>query len=372
MFNLINPRTSGVRNPKRSNSGMEFDPGMEFDNHKALRYTLWYMESILKNITDKKKQLDQYKPFPKVFIENMEQWYKIELTYSSNAIEGNTLTRQQTAQIVEKGITVKGKSITEHLEAVNHAKAYEYIKLLNLNSAKEINKRILLDLHAIILRDIDTTNAGVYRSTTVRIAGSRVTLPNPLKVPELVDDFFSWLHHSSDNIIKTAVDAHFKLVSIHPFTDGNGRCARLLMNLILIISGYPPTIIKKENREQYISSIERGQLTQNLSDYYYFMFKAIDKSLDTFLKALKGKFKKTSSVPEQLMKIGELAKRTNETVSTIRFWTKQGLLKVKDFSRGGYQLYDQKAIERIKKIRKLKKEKRLTIAELKFTHIGSA
>lgn len=323
------------------------------------------MQDILKIIQKKKEKLDKYKPFSKEFIKNIEEWYKIELTYTSNAIEGNTLTRQETAQIVEKGITVKGKSITEHLEAINHAKAYQYIQELNLGSIKEINQRIILDIHALILRNIDTGNAGTYRHIPVRIAGSTVTLPSPLKVPKLMTEFIIWLHQTKGNIIKIAVDGHFKLVTIHPFIDGNGRTARLLMNLILITAGYPPAIINKEDRKEYIDSIEKGQLSNNLSDYYFFMFKSVNKSLDIYLKTLETKEKQTMTISKKLMKIGELANKTLENVPTIRFWTKEGLLKVKELSSGGYQLYDQEAIKRIKEIRKLKKEKRLTINELK-------
>lgn len=323
------------------------------------------MESILKAIEDKKKKLNLYKPFSKAFIKNMEEWYKIELTYSSNAIEGNTLTRQETAQIIEKGVTVKGKSITEHLEAVNHAHAFEYINSLKLKNIKEINKRIILDIHALILKDIDTQNAGMYRNIPVRIAGSTVTLPNPLKVPELMDEFIFWLHTYKENVVKAAVDAHFKLVSIHPFTDGNGRCARLLMNLILITNKYPPTIIRKEDRKEYIDSIEKGQLSNDLSDYYLFMFKSIANSLDIYLKTYEKKPEILINAQKKLMKIGEVAKITNETVPTIRFWTKEGLLKIRDNSPGGYQLYDEETVDRIKKIRRLKKENRLTIIELK-------
>ncbi len=325
------------------------------------------MDNLIKSILAKKKQLDQLKPFPKVFINNIEEWNKVELTYTSNSIEGNTLSRKETAQIIEKGITVKGKSITEHLEAINHAKAYEYIKSLKPNSVSKIDKRIILDIHALILRNIDTANSGIYRNIPVRISGSTVILPNPLKVSDLMDELISWLHTSKETILKIAVDVHFKLVSIHPFTDGNGRVARLVMNLILIIGGYPPTVIRKENRIEYIDAIEKGQLTGDLSDYYSFMYKSINQSLEFYLKTIKGKTHEFISIPAGLMKIGELAKETNETVPTIRYWTKEGLLKVNEFSLGGYQLYSQEAIDRIKKIRKLQKGKRLTIKELRLT-----
>ncbi len=322
------------------------------------------MEDKLAKIQEKKISLDKYRPFPKVFRDNMDEWYKIELTYTSNAIEGNTLTRQETALVVEKGITIEGKSITEHLEAINHAKAFEYINSLHLKSVRNITEYIILNIHALILQNIDMHNAGRYRAVPVRIAGSSVVMPNPLKVPNLMSDFVLWLRKTKQDPVEMAVDAHFKLVSIHPFSDGNGRTARLLMNLILMTYGYPPTIIRKEDRKQYIESIEKGQLTENLSDYYSFMFKSIERSLDIYTEALEPKQKKKSTV-KKLMKIGELAKATGETVPTIRFWTKEGLLTVVQFSAGGYQLYSPDAIERIKKIRRLKSEKRLTIQELK-------
>jgi len=323
------------------------------------------MDKILKSISDKKKSLDQFKPFPKALVANLNEWYKVELTFNSNAIEGNTLSRKETAQIVEKGLTVKGKSITEHLEAVNHAEAFEYINRLKLKSISKIDQRLILDIHSIILKGINQSNAGTYRSIPVRIAGSTVVLPNPQKMPDLMKGLLSWLHKSKDNIVKIAADFHFKLVSIHPFIDGNGRVARLLMNLILIIGRYPVVIIKKEDRGKYIDSIEKGQLTGDLSEYYSFMYKSVDNSIDFYLNTIHGKVKKSVLPPSDLLKIGELAKKTRETVPTIRYWTKENLLKVSKLSPGGYQLYSQEAIKTVKKIRRLQKEKRLTIKELK-------
>lgn len=322
------------------------------------------MKNILSIIQEKKVRLDQCKPFPKAFLANMDEWYKIELTYTSNAIEGNTLTRQETALVVEKGITVEGKSITEHLEAINHAKAYEYVQNLKIKSTKNITERVILDIHAIILQNIDNANAGKYRNISVRIAGSRVILPNPMKIPKLMHEFITWLHISEKDPVETAIKAHFKLVSIHPFTDGNGRVARLLMNLILMQSGYPPAIIRKEDRKKYIDVIEKGQFSGDLTNYYEFMYKNIEKSLDIYLDILQSKEQKDVR-PKKLLKIGGLAKGTQETVATIRYWTKEGLLPVSQFSKGGYQLYSPSVIEKVKNIRKLQKEKRLTIAEMK-------
>jgi len=322
------------------------------------------MDDIIRRIQEKKQRLDSYKPLPESIYKNMEEWFRIELTYTSNAVEGNTLTRQETALIVEEGITVEGKSITEHLEAVNHAKAFDFVRKLADKKIGNITESTILDIHSIILEKIDYANAGRYRNVLVRIAGSRVTLPNAIKVPDLMKEFINYLHGENNDVIKLAADAHFKLVTIHPFIDGNGRTARLLMNLILMQKGFPPAIIRKEDRNVYIQSIEKGQLQKDLSDYYEIIFLAIERSLDIYLEMLEPKMKQAPK-PVRLLKIGEIAKTVNETIPTIRYWTKEGLLKVEEYSKGGYQLYSPKIVDRIKQIRKLQSEKRLTIEELK-------
>jgi len=322
------------------------------------------MKNILEKIKKKKFQFDDLKPFSKTFQTNMEEWYRIELTYTSNAIEGNTLTRQETALVVEKGLTVEGKSIVEHIEAINHAKAYEYIQSLKLNNITQITEQIILKIHETILQNIDSQNAGRYRNVSVRIAGSTVILPNPLKIPDLMEKFVNWLHNSKKILPEIAIEAHLKFVSIHPFADGNGRTARLLMNLVLMTGGYPPVVISNKNRRQYIDIIEKVQLTDDLSDYEIFMLESIEKSFDNFLGIVELK-KNNQKTKIKLMKIGELAKETKETVVTIRYWTKMGLLKVTKYSEGGYQLYSPDVIKQAKKIRKLQKERRLTLAELK-------
>ena len=318
----------------------------------------------LSQLQNLKKQLDIHRPLSPEIIRNLDEWYKVELTYTSNAIEGNTLTRQETALVVEKGITVEGKSIVEHLEAINHAKAWEFIMTLQDKSKKDITERTILDIHSLILQRIDMVNAGRYRSVPVRISGSSVVLPNPLKVPLLMKKFIEDFYASKATIIDIAIRAHFDFVSIHPFSDGNGRAGRIIMNLILIQGGFPPAIIRKEDRKTYINSIEKGQLYGDLSDYNDLMYKAIERSLRIYLESVEPK-EKTASTPQKLLKIGELAKATNEPVPTIRYWTNEGLLHVTELTRGGYQMYHPDMIQRVKQIRSLQAEKRLTIEELK-------
>lgn len=321
------------------------------------------MDDILAKLTSKKERLDALRPLPPDLIKNLDEWYKIELTYTSNAIEGNTLTRAETALVVEKGITVQGKTLVEHLEAKNHAAAVDFVReLASHTKPTDITQSTILDIHRHILKGIDDANAGGYRTVPIRVQGSRTIFPNYLKVPDLMAAFIEELHQivQTAHPVIIAAFAHYKLVGIHPFVDGNGRTARLLMNLILEQSGYPPAIVQKEERIKYINSLEQGRLTDNPTLFYKVIAEDVDRSLDIYLDE-----DKTPVTAEQkLLKIGHIARETGEEVATIRFWTDQGLLKLADRSTGGYRLYEPEAVAQAKRIRELQ-EQRLTLAEIR-------
>ncbi len=320
-----------------------------------------------KKLTEKTKIIDKHRHFDTALSKHLEEWFRIELTYTSNAIEGNTLSRAETALIVEKGLTIGGKSITEHLEATNYASALDFIKEQVKRKPSEIRERDILKIHEIILDRIDKENAGIYRRVPVRISGSAVVLPNPRKVQSLMDDFFSWIENETKlHAVELAAEAHYRFVTIHPFVDGNGRIARLLMNMILMMRGYPPAIIRKNDRLVYIKSLEKPQLVNgeadSKNDYFKLIAAAVDRSLNIYLKAIDGEVEKPES--EKLLKIGELAKATNQTVPTIRHWTKEELLQVAEVTNSGYQMFSEEMIERVKKIQEMKK-KRMTLEEIK-------
>ncbi|MBM3252492.1 MAG: MerR family transcriptional regulator, partial [Candidatus Omnitrophica bacterium] len=168
--------------------------------------------------------------------------------------------------------------------------------------------------------------------------------------------------------VKIAADAHLRLVTIHPFTDGNGRTARLLLNLLLLQQGYPPALIRKEERKIYLDSIGRAQLEGKTNDYYNIIYRAVDRSLNIYLEALNPQSDKAKQFvigQKQLYRIGELAQETRETVPTIRHWTEVGVLEVAEYTEKGYQLYSRFMIERIKEIRRLQKEEYLPLTEIK-------
>lgn len=243
----------------------------------------------LEKLSYKKKRLDDLRPLPQALVRNLDDWFRVELTYTSNAIEGNTLTRRETALVVEKGLTVGGKSLAEHLEARNHAHALDWIKEQVKRKPESLTEKDILHIHDIILKGIDDANAGHYRSVPVRIAGSTVVLPNPRKVPHLMQDFAQWLSCAQGlHPVELAAEAHYRLVSIHPFVDGNGRSARLLMNMILLMSGYPAAIIRKRDRLVYIGALEKAQLGGSKDDYFKIIANAVDRSLDIYLEAVAG------------------------------------------------------------------------------------
>lgn len=327
------------------------------------------MDNLLKKLTEKKQKLDSYRPLPAELVKNLDDWFKVELTYTSNAIEGNTLSRAETALVVEKGLTVEGKTLKEHLEAINHADALEFIKTLARGKRQELTENDILDIHKLVLSKIDDANTGRYRNVAVRIAGVPVVLPNPHKVPVLMTEFHKWLQDKNkDHPVKIGADAHLRFVTIHPFIDGNGRTARLLLNLLLLQQGYPPALIRKEDRRIYLNSIGRAQLEGVRDDYYQVIYKAVDRSFNIYLDALNpqsDKSRKLLSSQKQLLRIGQLARETKESVPAIRHWTELEILEVAKHTEKGYQLYDRSMITMIKEIRRLQKEEHLPLTEIR-------
>ena len=270
----------------------------------------------------------------------LDKWLKTELAYTSNAIEGNTLTRKETALVIEEGITGGIKPLKDYIEAQNHAKAFDFI-LGEFANHKVTSENTVLEIHKIILNGINDADAGSYRSVRVYISGSRTVLPNPMKVPDLMAEFGKWLRNIEISAEK-AIEAHYKLVTIHPFVDGNGRTARLLMNLILLQAGYCPIIIRPRDRKRYLNILENRQTKEETEPYNKFMLEALNRSLDAVIDLLD--VEKEDIAIEKLMTIGKFAKFVGLPVSTIRYWVEIGKLKPTARTKSDYMLFskDQK------------------------------
>lgn len=270
------------------------------------------------------------------------KWLKSELTYTSNAIEGNTLTRKETELIIEENITSSSKPFVYYQEAINHSKAF--CEILDLaNSDNKLNEKNILNLHKIILNGINDKEAGFYRNCMVRISGSRVILPNPVKVPLLMEEFCKWLNSQNQFDPKTAILAHLKLVSIHPFVDGNGRCARLLMNYLLLKAGYAPIIIQPRDRKKYLSAIEQAQLTQKETNYINYMQTLLAKSMEKIVNMFD--MNKIEVKQDELLTISAFAKLVGVPSSTIRYWVKHNKIKPYSYTDSGYMLFAKAQIK---------------------------
>lgn len=340
------------------------------------------MDEKLKQLSEKQQELEAMQPLPPELVKNLEEWFKVELTYSSNAIEGNTLSRIETAEVIERGVTavISGKPLKDLLEARNHAEAVEFIKQLAQQSKGHqfITEEDIKAIHKIILSGIRNDWAGRYRQTDVMIRGSDTEFPAPNAVPYAMQEFIQWLQGQQEtHPVRVASEAHFKFVSIHPFSDGNGRTARLLMNLVLIMHGYPMAVIRNEERTEYLATFDKARKENNMQPFYDMVETAVERSLDVYIKAGKGEqpvLSPFTNAPSnnvtgtsngKLLKIGELVKETGETIHTLRFWTREGFLEVADHTEAGYQLYDRSMIERAKEIRRLQEVERRTLTEIK-------
>ena len=240
---------------------------------------------MFQSIDDKKAVLDSKRPLSKEALDNLRRYFDVELTYNSNAIEGNTLTITETKVILEDGITIgKGKSLREHLEVINHKEAIDYVDDI-VSRNIDISESVIKDIHHIILKSINNENAGKYRNTNVLISGSAHRPVEHFLVEEKMRELVQWYDANKNKMhpIELAAEFHFRFVYIHPFIDGNGRTARLLMNLIFMRNGYPIAVIKNDARDEYMKALEPASTSGNLNDFVDIVVIAVDKSLDTYL-----------------------------------------------------------------------------------------
>ena len=195
-----------------------------------------------------KARLDRHRPLPPDMVADLRADMVLRYTFHSNAIEGNTLTLMETKVVLEDGVTIGGKSMREHLEAINHKEAIGFLEEV-VRDGRGLDERTLKGLHQLVLRGI-ADDAGRYRTRNVIISGAGHTPPDALHMQERMDAFFRWYADAAARLhpVELAARVHADFVVIHPFTDGNGRTARLLMNLELMRAGYPTVIIPVEQR----------------------------------------------------------------------------------------------------------------------------
>ena len=217
----------------------------------------------IKEVDALQREINKFRPLSRNALNQLKEYYRIGLTYSSNALEGNSLTETETKIVLEEGITIGGRPLKDHFEAMGHSEAYDH--LYKLSKKKAITEENVLDLHKLFYYRIDKQNAGVYRKIPVIITGADVKFPPPSKIKPLMYEFTREIpllrkkHHPVDY----SALIHLRFVHIHPFIDGNGRAARLLMNLALLQTGYVITIIPPILRREYLDSLKASNRGDN-------------------------------------------------------------------------------------------------------------
>lgn len=242
-----------------------------------------HLEKELKRLNKLQIKWSKCKPLSGVQLQKMREFFHTEYTYESNQIEGNTLDFQETHLVVNEGITIGGKTMREHLEAINHQEAIGFITDLVARKI-DFSEHVLKQIHQLILKGINREGAGVYRSAQVRITGSKHVPPEAFLLDGLMNDYFRFYHFQKRRLhpVILAAEMHERLVSIHPFIDGNGRTSRLVMNLILLQHAYPIVSLKGDlnSRKRYYKALEAVQVNHEHDDFYRLIIERTADSLN--------------------------------------------------------------------------------------------
>ena len=240
------------------------------------------MPDIFEEIDKLHEEINSLRPLDNNLLNQIKEYYRIGLTYTSNALEGNSLTETETKIVIEDGITIGGKPLKDHFEAIGHSEAFDL--MYSLARGKSITESDIKSLHRLFYYRIDEGNAGTYRKINALITGSKYPLPIPLDIPELMSGLISNLENMKvqKHPVEFAAIAHKEFVFIHPFVDGNGRVARLLMNLLLLQHGYNIALIPPVMRPEYIRSLEKAH--ENDNDFIEFIASMVKETQNEYLR----------------------------------------------------------------------------------------
>ena len=287
---------------------------------------------LLNSITGKKREIDRFRPFPSAVVRKLDEQFTLEWTYNSNAIEGNTLSLQETELVINRGLTVGGKSLAEHFEAINHNQAVmqltDYIQ-----KKQDISIDLILNIHKTIFKNIDETEAGKFRNHNVRIMGAVHLPPDAGKIPRLMDELIEWYyqHLNALSAPELAAAIHYKTVHIHPFMDGNGRTARILMNLVLMKNGFPPAVILNVDRKKYYRVLKEADMGK-YDGFMDFIGKSVERSLIIYLNALEpADLKKNEK--RGYITLKEATRYCDYSQEYLSFLARQGRLSAVKFNR---------------------------------------
>jgi len=280
---------------------------------------------ILDRLDKKLFRINSFRPLPPAIVQKLRKQFELEMTYNSNAIEGNSLTLKETFLVVNEGLTIKGKPLKDHLEAKGHSEALEYLyELTAKDKPAPLTERVIREFNVIVMRNIDQEWAGRYRNSNVIIGGATHTPPEAFEVPQLMQELISWVNNDGRNLhpVELAAVFHHRFVHIHPFFDGNGRTTRLAMNVVLLRAGFPLVVILKNDRGRYyrlLGEADRG----NLVPFGRFIAQAVQRTLDIYLKVLTP----THKTKEKFITLADLADSSSFSAKYLNLLARTGKLE---------------------------------------------
>ncbi|NCQ65789.1 MAG: cell filamentation protein Fic [Candidatus Pacebacteria bacterium CG_4_10_14_3_um_filter_34_15] len=313
-----------------------------------------YLQPALANRIDQKlKKLQSLRPLPPSAVRKLKEQFEIEMTYNSNAIEGNSLTLKETYLVIHEGLTIKGKPLKDHLEAKDHHEALEFLyEIVQHDSHPTLSEHLIRTLHQLVMKKTDEEFAGKYRNSNVFIGGADHIPPDALLVPAEMKKLMNWFVREIKHLhsIELASLLHHKLVYIHPFFDGNGRTSRLSMNIVLMKSGYPLVLILKNDRKKYYQALEKAD-KGNYIALVKFIAQAVERSLDIYLKTLTP----SSEKREKFLLLSEISSKTPYSTKYLNLLARQGKLEAHKQGRNWLTTTEavERYIERRERIRKL-------------------
>ncbi len=305
-------------------------------------------QKLYRRILERKKVLGSLRPLDKLQVQRLKEEFLVEYVYNSTSIEGNTLSLNETRLVLNEGITIGGKSLREHLDVTNQKEAIEWIESF-IKEKKEIRESDILTLHRITLKGISNYWAGRYKTSQNRVVGSKLKTTPPYRVSSEMNNLAHEVNKNPKNYeaIELAAFAHHELVRIHPFVDGNGRVARLLCNLILMVKGYPPITIRRVDRKKYFDCLEKAHFG-DFKAFVDFIALRVEESLIRYINALTKTTKKNELLP-----LSDLSKGTPYSQEYLSLLARRGLLPATKIEGVWYSSREEleKYEQRIKKKR---------------------
>lgn len=297
---------------------------------------------VTKRLEEKLKRLNSLRPLPPSAVRKIKEHFEVEMTYNSNAIEGNSLTLRETFLVLNEGVTIKGKPLKDHLEATNHKEALDFLyDLVDHKKKITFSEQLMKSLHQLVTQNIEKQWAGRYRNASVRITGTPHQPPDAMDIPSLMNNLVRWVgdRQSKMHVVELAAILQHKFVFIHPFFDGNGRTARLIMNIFLLQKGYPLTIILKNDRKRYYHVLQEAD-KNNYQPLVEFVAKAVERSLDIYLDTLTP----SSKSKEKYITLARAAINSPYSAKYLNFLAHKGFLEA--HKEGRNWVTTEMAIER--------------------------